>query len=200
MNKPSSDVIYHEKQVKELCALHALNNLFQEKQAFTKRELDEICRSLTPDVWINPHRSILGLGNYDVNVIMTALQRRGCEAFWFDKRKDPSCIQLDYVSGFILNVPSDYRLGFVPLPLRRRHWIAIRQVDGLYYNLDSKLDSPTLIGSDEELMVYLRHQLNNKQKELFIVVSAQNHEKWLKEEKLGLIRPITRTEDEIVSR
>ncbi|KAG8320862.1 Josephin-1 [Homalodisca vitripennis] len=140
------DGVYHEKQVKELCALHALNNLFQKKQAFTKQELDEICQSLSPDVWINPHRSLLGLGNYDVNVIMTALQRRGCEAIWFDKRKDPSCLQLDRISGFILNVPSDYRLGFVLLPLRRKHWVAIRQVAGTYYNLDSKLDSPVLIG------------------------------------------------------
>lgn len=42
MNGNSTNV-YHEKQVKELCALHALNNLFQSKEAFTKSELDEIC-------------------------------------------------------------------------------------------------------------------------------------------------------------
>ena len=35
--------IYHEKQSRELCALHALNNLFQEQHAFTKRCLDNIC-------------------------------------------------------------------------------------------------------------------------------------------------------------
>ena len=35
--------IYHEKQSKELCALHALNNLFQDEKAFTKSELDNIC-------------------------------------------------------------------------------------------------------------------------------------------------------------
>ena len=34
--------VYHEKQVKELCALHTLNNLFQEK-TFTKAFLDDIC-------------------------------------------------------------------------------------------------------------------------------------------------------------
>lgn len=78
--------IYHEKQVRELCALHALNNLFQGR-SFTKLELDEICHSLSPDVWINPHKSLLGLGNYDINVIMKALQTRDCEAIWFDKRK-----------------------------------------------------------------------------------------------------------------
>ena len=74
-------------QVKELCALHALNNLFQERDAFSKTELDAICYSLSPNVWINPHKSLLGLGNYDINVIMAALQRKGYEAIWFDKRK-----------------------------------------------------------------------------------------------------------------
>ncbi|XP_054285000.1 josephin-like protein [Macrosteles quadrilineatus] len=179
---PCNNGIYHEKQVRELCALHALNNLFQEKKAFTKAELDDICQSLSPDVWINPHRSVLGLGNYDVNVIMTALQRRGYEAIWFDKRKDPSCLRLDSIAGFILNVPSDYRLGFVLLPLKRRHWVAVRQISGTYYNLDSKLDSPLVIGQDRELLDYLREQLDSKEKELFIIVSAEKSEKWLKQE------------------
>ena len=35
--------IYHEKQIKELCALHALNNLFQDGEAFSKQDLDDIC-------------------------------------------------------------------------------------------------------------------------------------------------------------
>lgn len=83
----TNNIIYHEKQIKELCALHALNNLFQERNSFTKAQLDLICHSLSPDVWINPHKSLLGLGNYDINVIMKALQGKGCEAIWFDKRK-----------------------------------------------------------------------------------------------------------------
>lgn len=35
--------VYHERQVKELCALHALNNLFQDQKAFCKKDLDDIC-------------------------------------------------------------------------------------------------------------------------------------------------------------
>ena len=35
--------IYHEKQSKELCALHALNNLFQNEKAYTKKDLNDIC-------------------------------------------------------------------------------------------------------------------------------------------------------------
>lgn len=57
------------------------------KGTFTKSELDDICVQLSPDEWINPHKSMLGLGQYDVNVIMSALQLRGYDAIWFDKRK-----------------------------------------------------------------------------------------------------------------
>lgn len=69
--------IYHERQIRELCALHALNNLFQgntigisftllapnvdsisilAKGSYSKSQLDEICKQLSPDEWINPHR------------------------------------------------------------------------------------------------------------------------------------------------
>lgn len=55
------------------------------------------------------------------------------------------------VHGFILNVPSRVCLGIVSLPLRRRHWLAVRQVNGQYYNLDSKLKGPLCIGGEAEL-------------------------------------------------
>ncbi|KAF5290009.1 hypothetical protein FQR65_LT11675 [Abscondita terminalis] len=173
MNSEDNCEIYHEKQVRELCALHALNNLFQTKGYFSKLELDTICHSLSPDVWINPHKSIFGLGNYDINVIMKALQDRGFEAIWFDKRKDPSCLNLDNICGFILNVPSDYKIGFVMLPLRRRHWVTLRQINGFFYNLDSKLDGPEIIGNSEDLLDYLKEQLDCKDKELFLVVESE---------------------------
>ena len=45
------------------------------------------CR-LAPSTLVTPHKkSMLGNGNYDVNVIMAALQTRGFEAVWWDKRR-----------------------------------------------------------------------------------------------------------------
>ncbi|XP_013110324.2 josephin-like protein [Stomoxys calcitrans] len=181
--------VYHERQTRQLCALHTLNNLFQTRQAFTKERLDQICTDLNPNVWLNPHRSMLGLGNYDVNVIMAALQAWNCEACWFDKRKDPSCIDLNAIVGFILNVPSDYKFGFITLPLRKRHWIAIRQIDGKYYNLDSKLHSPECIGDEQQLFAFLKQQLQSNDRELFVVVESssvngnneQPAKRWLRE-------------------
>jgi len=85
-NEPTR--IYLERQSKQLCALHALNNLFQDSKAFTKQSLDDICRELAPDARIfNPHGSMFGLGCYDVNVIMSALSKKGFSVIWFDKRK-----------------------------------------------------------------------------------------------------------------
>ncbi|KAG0727118.1 Josephin-1 [Chionoecetes opilio] len=165
--------IYHEKQIKELCALHSLNNLFQDGAAFAKSELDNICYALSPDNWFNPHKSLLGTGNYDINVIMAALVTKGCGVVWFDKRKDPQVLVPGQAVGFILNVPSQYRLGPVQLPLRRKHWVAIRSIRGIYYNLDSKLDTPEIIGQAGELIQYLREELRHKEKELFVVVTEE---------------------------
>lgn len=125
---------------------------------------------------------MLGNGNYDVNVIMAALQTRGYEAVWWDKRRyffltkstfnvhffsaslslcgiivylrDVSSIALANVTGFILNVPSNLRWGPLRLPLKRQHWIGVREVGGVYYNLDSKLRNPHPIGTADELRYF----------------------------------------------
>ncbi|KAJ8679883.1 hypothetical protein QAD02_015670 [Eretmocerus hayati] len=177
-----SDSIYHERQVRDFCAMHALNNIFQRKE-FTKQELDKICVNLSPDFWINPHKSILGWGNYDINVIMAALQRKGCEAVWFDKRRDLGDLLLKNIKGFILNIPSDWKLGFVPLPLGRRHWIALRSINDDFYNLDSKLDSPQIIGQEDDFLAYLKEQIESKDKELFLIVlkEIESTQGWLRE-------------------
>lgn len=87
-NDRLSPDIYHERQSKQLCALHALNNLFQVPNAFSKKDLDDICIELAPNSrLLNPHRSALGLGCYDINVIIAALAKKGYEVIWFDKRK-----------------------------------------------------------------------------------------------------------------
>ncbi|KAJ4940235.1 hypothetical protein JOQ06_026544 [Pogonophryne albipinna] len=120
--------IYHEKQRRELCALHALNNVFQDGTAFSRDALQEIYQRLSPSTLVTPHKkSMLGNGNYDVNVIMAALQTRGFEAVWWDKRRDVGSIELSNVTGFILNVPSNLRWGPLMLPLKRQHWMGVRE-------------------------------------------------------------------------
>ncbi|KAI8033980.1 josephin-like protein [Drosophila gunungcola] len=168
--------IYHERQTRHLCGLHALNNLFQSPGMFSKSELDDYCTTLTPRNWLNPHRSWIGWGNYDVNVIMYALQQRNCEAVWFDRRRDPHCLNLSAIFGFILNVPVQMSLGYyVSLPFQMRHWLALRRIDGRYYNLDSKLREPRSLGSEEEFLDFLRSQLQMDQDpELFLILNEED--------------------------
>nr|XP_013802156.1 PREDICTED: josephin-2 isoform X1 [Apteryx mantelli mantelli] len=142
--------LYHERQRLELCAVHALNNVLQ-RPCFTQEAADEICKRLAPEARLNPHRSVLGTGNYDVNVIMAALQSLELAAVWWDKRRSLERLALGRIVGFILNVPSNVSLGFVSLPVSRKHWLAVRQLRGTYYNLDSKLKAPARIGGEGEL-------------------------------------------------
>ncbi|KRZ89620.1 Josephin-2 [Trichinella sp. T8] len=165
--------IYHEKQYLQRCALHALNNLFQ-AEIFTKKQLDDICLRLSPSYLLNPHRSAFGLGNYDINVIETALQGVGCVALWFDKRKDVRSIDLANIVGLIINVPVNSKIFNFSLPFAtRRHWFSIRKINGKFYNLDSKLTSAQCIGSDEEMLQYIFQILTNKGVQMFIIVRKE---------------------------
>jgi josephin len=144
--------------------------------AHWQADLDAICYSLNPSTWLNPHKSWLGLGNYDVNVLTAALHTKDCDLVWFDKRKQPETIATSHVLGFILNVPNNLKLGWLQLPVQRRHWIAVKELscpggrDG-FFNLDSKLKSLQWIGDHGQFMDFLRDELGSSDKELFLVVS-----------------------------
>ncbi|XP_065715689.2 josephin-2 [Patagioenas fasciata] len=171
---------YHERQRLELCALHALNNLLQ-RPLFTQRHADDICKRLSPGARFPRHRSLLGTGNYDVNVLMAALQGLGLAALWWDKRRSLERLAPSRLLGLILNVPSRVSLLSLPLPLRRRHWLALRKLRGTWYNLDSKLPAPAPIGGDAQLREFLRRFLAREPCELLLVVPRELEESgaWL---------------------
>ncbi|XP_070306537.1 josephin-2 isoform X1 [Odocoileus virginianus] len=139
-------------------------------------------RRLAPDSRLNPHRSLLGTGNYDVNVIMAALQGQGLAAVWWDRRRPLSQLALPRVLGLILNLPSPVSLGLLSLPVRRRHWVALRQVDGVYYNLDSKLRAPEVLGDEDGVRAFLAAALAQGLCEVLLVVTKEVEEQgsWLR--------------------
>lgn len=98
--------------------------------------------------------------------------------------RDPLCINTSNILGFIMNVPSEYKFGFIVLPFRRRHWIAIRKINKVYWNLDSKLNAPECIGDDAEVMNYLSNQFKSNDMELFVIVESEmeKSKRWLKDE------------------
>ena len=93
-------------------------------------------------------------------------------------------MSLGYIKGFIMNLPSPIQLGFVSVPIRRKHWIAIRQIDNTYYNLDSKLHKPQSIGDAAAVLKYLQTQLRVKGCELLLVVhkDVADGRRWLRRE------------------
>lgn len=134
--------------------------------------------------------------------------------------RHPSCIDTRHVFGFILNVPSEYKIGFVSLPLRRRHWIALRKINDQFWNLDSKLSQPRSVGDvctafeyidrvriilnncfspaqDEEMITFLNAELTNKDKELFIIVASdiERQQKWLRSSE-NIVANVNNTEQQ----
>ncbi|XP_020015501.1 josephin-2 isoform X2 [Castor canadensis] len=137
--RPCPTSVYHERQRLELCAVHALNNVLQQR-LFSQEAADEICK-----------RSL-------------------------------SQLALPQVLGLILNLPSPVSLGLLSLPLRRRHWVALRQVDGVYYNLDSKLRAPEALGDEDGVRAFLEAALAQGLCEVLLVVTKEVEETgcWLR--------------------
>eukprot|EP00008_Paramoeba_atlantica_P010499 CAMPEP_0201492706 /NCGR_PEP_ID=MMETSP0151_2-20130828/34424_1 /ASSEMBLY_ACC=CAM_ASM_000257 /TAXON_ID=200890 /ORGANISM="Paramoeba atlantica, Strain 621/1 / CCAP 1560/9" /LENGTH=210 /DNA_ID=CAMNT_0047879687 /DNA_START=51 /DNA_END=683 /DNA_ORIENTATION=- len=150
--------LYHEKQSLQRCALHTLNNLFQ-KEEFTKADLDNICYFLSPGAFINPHKSIWGTGNYDVNVIMYALTSREKTCKWWDRRKDVSemPIEGDNIFGIIVNRTSSKFAGF----WKSKHWFAIVKVRDTYFDFNSNLRTPVKFETREEILDFFRKEIKN---------------------------------------
>jgi len=157
--------LYHEKQEWEFCLMHALNALFQYKK-FTTNHMDAICNTLAPDKMINPHKSILQTGNYDANVLMMALNQEDVDVQWFDSRKAESDLSLndDFLCpkekyeeflGFIVNIQQKKMFVF-----NRRHWLTIKRIKGVWYNLDSKNKAPKKL-EEEELLKWLKSECKN---------------------------------------
>jgi len=167
---------YFEKQQWEMCLLHSLNALYQQTR-FSTKDLDEICQQLAPNKLINPHKSIFQTGNWDCNVLFMALQKEGVEVQWFDSRKAAAELRLDdsflcpkhkYAQflGFIINNTHKRMIVF-----NRRHWLTIKRINGVWYNLDSLLKEPVKyegIKGTRKLQKWLIDALVNNDAQLMI--------------------------------
>lgn len=183
---------YHEKQSKfnQLCLVHAINMMIGEECecVVNKTKLDEICdnlaaaRSNTSNTWWwNPHRNPFGLGNYDANVAMIALEQLGYETQFFDSRKpiselplheehdnddddDDSLTPTLILQGLLLNVTGS---KFWP---GSRHWLACKKYNDCWYWLDSQLDQPKRI---DDVTTTLQNVLNENG-HIIIVTKKKN--------------------------
>ncbi|CAF1175186.1 unnamed protein product [Rotaria sordida] len=154
--------IYHEKQRLMRCGLHSLNNLFQIPKLFTPHHLESIVREYDKRKFFNDYRT-LWLGNYDLRILIEAINRCG-----FDVR------QINIYNGeSIYNLPWDSYFGLL-INLNGDHWFTIKNHNGIYYNLDSTLRKPIQIGQKERLIQYLIDLIHKTRTIYLFVVSQQN--------------------------
>jgi hypothetical protein len=104
---------------------------------------------------------------------MAAVQLMDCEMVWWDKRRKITPHEVNSAVGLILNLPSPSKVGGLLFPFKTKHWLAIRQFDSVYYNLDSTLSSPETIGDVQQLIEHLTRHLDEDDCELFLVNSTK---------------------------
>ncbi|XP_022637905.1 josephin-like protein [Vigna radiata var. radiata] len=185
--------VYHERQRLQFCLVHSLNSLFQQKDAFTRAKLNEISERLaiqdsntetwTPFSFIfKPHHNVF-TGNYDVNVLIAALEEKGKSVEWHDRRKGASCIDLDapVLMGIVINVSASRFAGI----WRSRHWIALRKINGVWFNLDSDLDAPQPFLDTHEVRKFLDFTLAEGGEVLIVLNEKQSCLKLLLEDVLN---------------
>ncbi|CAF0795709.1 unnamed protein product [Rotaria sp. Silwood1] len=165
--------LYHEKQKLQLCALHALNSLFQRK-IFNKDMLDSIVHGYDKSLFWNEY-STFYTGNYDLRIIVDALKLQGYTIRIIASTESFNTINFKDCFGLLLNITVE-RPFFDRLPIVRsltkpgRHWLTIKSIDGeQYYNFDSKLSRPKLIGNQNNLIDYL-NTFDRAQTHIFLVI------------------------------
>jgi josephin len=162
---PPPQPLYHERQRLALCGVHAVNNLLQTER-FTKHDFDRTCLNLVQlssqqpqQLWkANPHRSVWGIGNYDVNVVTALLQEAGYCVRWQDRRTALRGADVRDLVGILWNVKSNRSWWWWLAPVvGGRHWIALlrNDRDDRWWNLDSALVSPRLVGTHQDTIQLL---------------------------------------------
>uniref|UniRef100_A0A0D3C2X0 ubiquitinyl hydrolase 1 n=1 Tax=Brassica oleracea var. oleracea TaxID=109376 RepID=A0A0D3C2X0_BRAOL len=140
-----------------------------DKDAFTREGLDSISEvglgiwvfgseTWTPlSLLLKPHHNTL-TGNYDVNVMIAALEGKGKSVEWHDKRYGAYSINLgaDTLMGIVLNVPVTRYVGL----WRSRRWVVMRKINGVWYNLDCDLTVPQPFTSEDQVKGFLDQNLS----------------------------------------
>ncbi|KXS21228.1 hypothetical protein M427DRAFT_51482 [Gonapodya prolifera JEL478] len=168
-------VPYHEQQFFYCCAMHAVNCALQ-KRVYYKRDFDRVAerlhketRRVQPFPWnvVNPHKSLLGVGNYDVNVISRSLEEHGFELQWWDLRKSFTLVPFSSASflALLINTASADLLS-------SHHFWTIREYprhSNTWWTLDSKQEKPDRIG-DLDALLGMLNMLKAAKRELQVMV------------------------------
>jgi josephin len=123
-------------------------------------------------VFLKPHHNAM-TGNYDINVLIAALEGEGKSVVWHDRRNGASLINLDAseesLMGIVLNV-SVRKFGGL---WKSRHWITLKKIDEVWYNLDSDLLAPETFKDTEEVREFLDYIIHHGGEVLLVMNGKQ---------------------------
>ena len=123
-------------------------------------------------VLFKPHHNAM-TGNYDINVLIAALEGKGKNVVWHDRRNGATLINLDAsddtLMGIVLNV-SVRKFGGI---WKSRHWVTLKKIDGVWHNLDSDLLAPETFKDAEEVREFLDHIIDHSGEVLLVMNDKQ---------------------------
>lgn len=123
-------------------------------------------------VFFKPHHNAM-TGNYDINVLIAALEGEGKSVVWHDRRNGASLINLDAsnesLMGIVLNV-SVRKFGGL---WKSRHWITLKKIDEVWYNLDCDLLAPETFKDTEEVREFLDYTIDHGGEVLLVMNGKQ---------------------------
>ncbi|GAA0172491.1 cysteine protease [Lithospermum erythrorhizon] len=156
----------------------------KQKDAFLQTDLNAISEKLDledPMKWgwrsplsvvFKPHHSSI-TGNYDINVLIAALEGKWKSVVWHDRRCGFSSIDLDgaddTLMGLIVNVPVRKYGGL----WKSRHWFALRRIGGVWYNLDSNLAASCAFKDIEVVKEFLNGMISSGSEILLVMNDNQ---------------------------
>lgn len=174
--------LYFERQgtFSSNCGLHALNNLLG-GDLFSKQHLDAICAALKEEAELtgNSMKHFLG-GDYDVSVLIRALQDIKVTCNWLDNRRQFRSFHSEdrplrqQLKGYLVNteLKSSSAQAFFKdlLKFSGRHWVAVRLCGERYFLLDSKREKPILLGKIED---FVKVEMEKQSHVIEVVVEEQ---------------------------
>lgn len=164
----TSTSVYHEKQSRWRCGIHAVNAILK-GPVYAPSDFDTIADSLLVQPrwpWSHPHRSVFGMGEYDVNVLLVALEKRNIVGSWMRDRNLSTILSKlgDDVCGFLVNVESKHwaRKFVDHFASPARHWVAVVKYEDKFHLVDSKAAAAIALHSEEDLETYLQEVWEEK--------------------------------------
>lgn len=88
--------------------------------------------------------------------------------------RSPEEINIDKLYGILINTVGKWNAFGYQFSLKLfRHWFSIKKINENYYNLDSQLKKPEVIGNEADVCCYLKSKLAENNTELLLVVEQQ---------------------------